>query len=348
MAARFPPPSPPVSRPTMATYTCITCRVAFDDAEGQRAHYKTDWHRYNLKRKVADMAPVTAEGFQERVRAQRAVAEPDGKGAATYCAVCGKRFACFNAYGNHLRSRRHEELERAAVRRRVALLNEKNLEKGLDGGADKDAVNAAIQQAVRAQPSPRKAPPAPEDRDAAEKPPRLQWLERQAKKLARQQGAEGRAGEAPDGDGGGGRGAGAGGAGPFTFPGRGPRTSVPLRSRGGPRGWGRGLVFARAISGLPGVTCPGNTPAGSSAHCGLGRGLRWGGGVAACHPGRMKGFLLSWEYGRVGPASPAPSSVGMLVRVLHGLGLMEAVRCGVQSGGLASVPPSSSSVITAC
>ncbi|XP_022437126.1 zinc finger protein 622 [Delphinapterus leucas] len=191
----------------MATYTCNTCRALLDDAEAQRAHYKTDWHRYNLRRKVAGMAPVGAEGFQERVRAQRALAEPESKGAATYCTVCSKKFASFKAYENHLRSRRHVELEKEAVSRKVAILNEKNLEEGL--GVDRDAVNAAIQQVIKAQPStsPKKAAPAPEaesrspvtvaaggrgtqQRDPVEKPPRLQWFEQQAKKLAKQQGEE--------------------------------------------------------------------------------------------------------------------------------------------------------------
>uniref|UniRef100_G1RMH5 Cytoplasmic 60S subunit biogenesis factor ZNF622 n=1 Tax=Nomascus leucogenys TaxID=61853 RepID=G1RMH5_NOMLE len=194
----------------MATYTCITCRVAFRDADMQRAHYKTDWHRYNLRRKVASMAPVTAEGFQERVRAQRAVAEEESKGSATYCTVCSKKFASFNAYENHLKSRRHVELEKKAVQavnRKVEMMNEKNLEKGLGvDSVDKDAMNAAIQQAIKAQPSmsPKKAPPVPakearsvvavgtggrgtHDRDPSEKPPRLQWFEQQAKKLAKQQ-----------------------------------------------------------------------------------------------------------------------------------------------------------------
>jgi len=40
-------------------------------AELQKAHYKTDWHRYNLKRKVADLPPVTAVNFQQRVAAQK-------------------------------------------------------------------------------------------------------------------------------------------------------------------------------------------------------------------------------------------------------------------------------------
>ena len=53
-------------------YTCITCAVAFKDADIQRGHYKTDWHRYNLKRKVAGMAPVTMEDFDKRKNAHDA------------------------------------------------------------------------------------------------------------------------------------------------------------------------------------------------------------------------------------------------------------------------------------
>ncbi len=37
---------------TMASFTCISCHVAFREAAVQREHYKSDWHRYNLKRKV--------------------------------------------------------------------------------------------------------------------------------------------------------------------------------------------------------------------------------------------------------------------------------------------------------
>ena len=54
------------------TYTCITCGVGFSSGDDQRIHYKSDWHRYNLKRKVAGMVPVSAEGFRDRVLAQQA------------------------------------------------------------------------------------------------------------------------------------------------------------------------------------------------------------------------------------------------------------------------------------
>lgn len=97
-------------------YTCMCCRVGFSDAEPQRRHYKTDWHRYNLKRKVAGMPPLTAEAFAQRVLAQR---EEDARAAAQQaasfsCALCAKSFASKNAYDNHLPSRKHREAQAAA------------------------------------------------------------------------------------------------------------------------------------------------------------------------------------------------------------------------------------------
>ncbi|KAK9403615.1 zinc finger protein [Crotalus adamanteus] len=198
---------PALGAPAPASYTCITCRVTIKDADVQRAHYKTDWHRYNLKRKVAQMPPVTAENFQERVLAQRAGLEEQNKATATYCVACSKRFSNFNAYANHLKSRKHLELEKKAVQaisKKVELLNEKNLEKGLtQENVDKDTMNTAIQQAIKAQPSssPKKvalsadaiggsfmeeSSSSLQRKEHVERPPRLHWFEQQAKKLTQQ------------------------------------------------------------------------------------------------------------------------------------------------------------------
>ena len=96
--------SPPIR------YTCITCRVAFQDPEKQRSHYKTDWHRYNLKRKVAELSPVTAEAFQEKVLAQREATSASTESNHKMCEVCRKHFTSNNSYNSHLRSRRHREM----------------------------------------------------------------------------------------------------------------------------------------------------------------------------------------------------------------------------------------------
>ncbi|XP_016402231.1 zinc finger protein 622-like, partial [Sinocyclocheilus rhinocerous] len=150
--------------------------------EVQRAHYKTDWHRYNLKRKVADMPPVTAENFQERVLVQRAAAEQQSQSSghsSAYCATCNKKFSTDKAHSNHIQSNKHQQAERkalAAAQETVQRMNEKNLEKGAE--LDKDAQNEALQKALREQQShtPSKAT---EKRVTMrpDKPPRLQWFE---------------------------------------------------------------------------------------------------------------------------------------------------------------------------
>lgn len=78
-------------------------------AELQKEHYKTDWHRYNLKRKVADLPPVTAENFQQRVLAQKEQVAEQAVDKSCACQTCGKHFNTVNAYNNHLKSKKHRE-----------------------------------------------------------------------------------------------------------------------------------------------------------------------------------------------------------------------------------------------
>ena len=97
----------------MPMFTCITCRVSFADSDIQRRHYKTDWHRYNLKRKVAEMPPVTAEVFQQKVLAQKAEveAQQQSKTKSLHCQLCNKTFSSENAFSNHLGSKKHKDVE---------------------------------------------------------------------------------------------------------------------------------------------------------------------------------------------------------------------------------------------
>lgn len=95
---------------SLSSFTCITCRVAFKDAEVQRAHYKTDWHRYNLKRKVAELPPVSTETFQEKVLAQREATIATKESRHEVCEACKKHFTSQNSYESHLRSRKHREV----------------------------------------------------------------------------------------------------------------------------------------------------------------------------------------------------------------------------------------------
>ena len=44
---------------------CQSCRVSLADREEQVSHYRLDWHRYNLKRKLKGLPHVRQEDFEK-------------------------------------------------------------------------------------------------------------------------------------------------------------------------------------------------------------------------------------------------------------------------------------------
>ncbi|KAI1354672.1 C2H2 type zinc-finger-domain-containing protein [Xylaria sp. FL0043] len=105
--------------PSSHQYTCNTCQVAFRYADTQKGHMKSDWHRYNLKRRVASLPPISSEVFTEKVLQARAAtaAEADRAGFQQLCDVCQRTYYSENSYRNHVSSQKHKAKEAALSRR---------------------------------------------------------------------------------------------------------------------------------------------------------------------------------------------------------------------------------------
>jgi pre-60S factor REI1 len=115
------------------TVTCISCRLMFstgksidftffffffffsvsffllnrpDTAAAQREHYRSDLHRYNLKRRVAQLPCVTQAEYESRVAAKQAQAAP-ATPVAHNCAPCRKSFKSASMLDSHIRSKKH-------------------------------------------------------------------------------------------------------------------------------------------------------------------------------------------------------------------------------------------------
>jgi len=52
-------------------FTCLSCSLGFLTAEQQRIHYRSDHHRYNMKRRVASLPPVSVAVFNQKVLERR-------------------------------------------------------------------------------------------------------------------------------------------------------------------------------------------------------------------------------------------------------------------------------------
>ena len=47
--------------------SCSTCSVTFDSTDEQRAHFKLDWHRFNIANKLKGKEAITEEKFEEQL-----------------------------------------------------------------------------------------------------------------------------------------------------------------------------------------------------------------------------------------------------------------------------------------
>ncbi|KAL2915802.1 pre-60S factor rei1 [Polyrhizophydium stewartii] len=153
---------PPTTTHTTHRFTCLSCQVAFATAESQRDHMRTDWHRYNLKRKAAELPPVTALVFAQKLQDQklRAAQEAERAQFTAECVPCGKTYATENAYKSHLASKKHRDAAarfEAAEAKRAAEATE-SAKTGTNDDDDDD-----------------------DDEDARQPEPRINWHERLAR-----------------------------------------------------------------------------------------------------------------------------------------------------------------------
>lgn len=112
-------------------FTCTACAITFTSFEAQKAHFRIDWHRYNLKRKIVDLPPVTESIFKSRLAAATAeaaasqkttsklkgstVGNPvaDSASPVLHCPPCHSHFSNDASFKQHLQSKKH--LKKAAA-----------------------------------------------------------------------------------------------------------------------------------------------------------------------------------------------------------------------------------------
>ncbi|KAF8581607.1 hypothetical protein K439DRAFT_214617 [Ramaria rubella] len=96
-------------------FTCMSCSIGFLTAEDQRVHYRSDHHRYNMKRRVASLPPISASMFNQKVLQRRAETAVTTSPKGAICEVCNKIYTTENAYRSHITSKKHKDNEAKAT-----------------------------------------------------------------------------------------------------------------------------------------------------------------------------------------------------------------------------------------
>lgn len=97
------------------SFFCSNCHISYTDNDEYKAHYKSDFHRYNAKRRLVNLAPATMEQFlkkKNQVADLKQKAQDDQVDQSTKCEPCNKTFANKKTYNQHLESSKHKETAR--------------------------------------------------------------------------------------------------------------------------------------------------------------------------------------------------------------------------------------------
>ena len=86
--------------------TCLTCGVKFTSHNDQRDHFKTEWHRYNLKRKVVNMPSISQAAFA-KLEMKHSNQDDEQIPQLYYCCPCGKKVKA-SQWDDHEKSKKHQ------------------------------------------------------------------------------------------------------------------------------------------------------------------------------------------------------------------------------------------------
>lgn len=97
------------------TVICSACRIQFDNVFDYKMHISTEYHIYNVKRRVATLDPISEEVFEEK----KATLLPQSQCTSQLsqvihkCQPCKKVFKTNEQMEQHKKSKNHKKNEKA-------------------------------------------------------------------------------------------------------------------------------------------------------------------------------------------------------------------------------------------
>ena len=92
-------------------FRCSNCEVNFDYEKEYIAHYKSDFHRFNVMRKVSGLPIVAYEKFMKwntQNKERKKIVIPT-TAPVYYCGPCSKKFTNEGTYNAHMQQKKHKQ-----------------------------------------------------------------------------------------------------------------------------------------------------------------------------------------------------------------------------------------------
>lgn len=89
-------------------FSCLACRLILTSSLLQKEHFKSDWHRYNLKRRIAQLSTIPLSEFLEKADSQQIKMSFELESNEIFrCLPCKKQFSSKNQLQNHYSAKKH-------------------------------------------------------------------------------------------------------------------------------------------------------------------------------------------------------------------------------------------------
>ncbi|CAD7703810.1 unnamed protein product [Ostreobium quekettii] len=135
---------------------CSTSGTYFTDKDALTQHYRSDFHIYNLRRKVAGLPPVTKEWFDGRKHQIARAASKSSPGAGNRVWIdplTQKKFSSEKTYASFVRSKKYKRLvAESGGTAPEPIVVEKRAKEGADSG-NKKALGVHSQGGYRSKPT---------------------------------------------------------------------------------------------------------------------------------------------------------------------------------------------------
>jgi len=88
---------------------CLSCKLNIYTVKDKDEHYKSSWHRYNVKRRAVGLPTMSKIDFDEKMALLKAE-QTDKKVEVVFkCELCSKKFKSEGQMRTHLLSRKHKQ-----------------------------------------------------------------------------------------------------------------------------------------------------------------------------------------------------------------------------------------------
>ncbi|EGR29024.1 zinc c2h2 type family protein, putative [Ichthyophthirius multifiliis] len=124
-------------------FYCTQCLISFQNDKEYKTHYKSEFHQYNIKRRLLDLIPATLEQFDQKKKQihEQTIQKTNDKNKQKedlFCNSCRKSFSNENSYKAHLQSNKHKENSK----------NNESPEKQIQKSPKKQALNTLQDQKI--------------------------------------------------------------------------------------------------------------------------------------------------------------------------------------------------------